>query len=149
MSSGPESGVTSGPQMSLDQYESEQKAKENENKVASNLSQNDNVGNVDLPKDKSQLNHIFGDRPGHLPDTLKNRQKITDLTNNRKNFVGTDNLGNDWYASTSKDGSQLWAKVHNKTVSDAGKNDSPRQFDSESGLNNNPKKNNKWRKKKK
>lgn len=149
MSSGPDSGITQGSQMNMDQFESEQKAKENEDKVTSKLSQGNIGDKVELPKGKSQLKHIFGNRPGHLPDTPGNHQKIAKLTNNPEYYVGTDKLNNDWYASISKDGSQLWAKVHNKTVSDAGKNDSPRQFDPESGLNINPKKNNTWRKRKK
>ena len=95
-----------------------------------------------------QLNHIFANRSGHLSDTPENRQKIIDLTNDNKNSVGTDKHNIDWYASTDDDGSQLWAKVHNNTISDAGKNNSPIKFDTESGLNNNPKKDNTWRKKK-
>lgn len=138
MSSGPDSGITSGPQMSMDQFESEQKAKENEDKVASSLSQNGNGSKVELPKDKSQLSHIFGDRPGHLPDTPGNRKKLTDLANDKNKFVGSDRYGNSWNVENNSDGSQTWVRHKNGTINEGGQNKTPRPWNDETGLNNNP-----------
>lgn len=103
---------------------------------------------ISLPSNDSQLNHIFRERKGHLTDTPEHRQLIVDTANNTKNYVGRDSYDNSWFEKIQSDGSQIWVKTRDSIISDAGKNDTPREFDPESGLNNNPKKNNTWRKKK-
>ena len=40
---------------------------------------------------------IFGDRPGHLPDTPANRQRLVDVANDRDNYRGVDKYGNKWF----------------------------------------------------
>ena len=55
-----------------------------------------------LPKNKSQINHIFAKRPGHLKNTPKNQKTLTDLINNKSNFKGTDKDGCDWYIKKGK-----------------------------------------------
>ena len=73
---------------------------------------------------------------------------ILDTVNDKKNYLGTDMYGNDWYAKNLRDGSQIWVKAHNTTISDAGKNGMLRKFNKESGLNINPKEDGTWRGKK-
>ena len=47
-----------------------------------------------LPKDESQLKHIFRDKPGHLKDTPQNRKLLVKLANNKNKYVGKDKYGN-------------------------------------------------------
>ena len=91
-----------------------------------------------LPTNRAQMMHIFADRPGHLPDTPRNRQIIVELINDRENRVGVDGNGKTWYAKTLPDGSQLWASVFGDVLSDAGKNEVPREWNDETGFNRNP-----------
>lgn len=91
-----------------------------------------------LPSNPSQTRHIFGDRPGHLPDTPRNRQILMEVANDPDCFVGRSLNGLDWYARIEPDGSQIWVKVYRGTVSDGGVNHTPRQYDLETGFNSNP-----------
>lgn len=91
-----------------------------------------------LPSNPSQIKHIFGDRPGHLTDTPRNRQTLVEVANNPDCYMGGDANGADWYARIEPDGSQIWVKVYNGTISDGGVNATPRPYDPETGLNNNP-----------
>ncbi len=91
-----------------------------------------------IPQDRSQQKHIFANRKGHLPDTPRNRQIVMELINDPKSMVGTDSRGNTWYASTGRDGSQLWASVRNGVLQNAGKNEKAREWDDRTGLSGNP-----------
>ena len=94
-------------------------------------------GNV-LPSDESQLKHIFNDRPGHLPDTPKNRQALLDVANDDSCYLGVDGYGNEWHASTDGSGSQTWTSSRGGVIQNGGRNHPPRRWDDETGLNNNP-----------
>ena len=65
---------------------------------------------VSLPNNDAQIGHIFGNRPGHLPDTPKNRKRLVDLANDDSKFIGEDKYGNCWNAQIESDGSQTWVK---------------------------------------
>ena len=54
------------------------------------------IGNR-LPSNRAQMMHIFADRPGHLPDTPRNRQTIVELINDPANRAGIDGNGKTWY----------------------------------------------------
>jgi hypothetical protein len=95
-------------------------------------------GSNKLPTNDSQLKHIFRNAEGHLPDTLDNRSLIESVGNNPKNFIGTDARGTNWYAQIQSDGSQIWVRTYNGTVTNAGVNTTPRTFDPQTGLNFNP-----------
>lgn len=99
-----------------------------------------------IPRDKAQRAHIFGKRKGHLEDSPENQKLVRDVANDRNNYKGKDSHGNHWYAKVQSDGSQVWVKTHGGKVSNAGKNDKPRRWNSETEYDNNPKENNTWRK---
>ena len=82
--------------------------------------------------------HIFRNDRGHLPDTPANRELIESVANDPQNYVGTDSRGNAWYAQTRSDGTQVWAEVRDKTITNCGVNDKPKDFDEITGLKNNP-----------
>ncbi len=91
-----------------------------------------------LPKDESQLKHIFTDKPGHLKDTPENRKLLVNLANNKKCYVGKDKYGNSWNIETTTSGAQNWVRYQNGTINEGGQNQAPRKWDNETGLNNNP-----------
>ena len=93
---------------------------------------------VSLPKNDSQLKHIFGNRKGHVPDTPQNRQKLTNLANDSTKYLGKDKYGNTWHAETNNNGNQWWVRFRDKTINECGMNTTPRPWDPETGLNFNP-----------
>ena len=95
-------------------------------------------GNNRLSTKPSQLKHMFGDRPGHLPDTPENRALFESIANNNETYLGTDSMNARWYAQIQPDGSQVWVRVWNGTIFNGGINEIPRPWDSTTGLNNNP-----------
>ena len=98
----------------------------------------DNQDKVSLPTSDSQLDHIFGNRPGHLSDTAENRQTLVDLANDQSKYIGTDKYGNDWNVQIETDGSQTWVRYQNGVINEGGRNTTPRSWDNATGLNNNP-----------
>lgn len=93
---------------------------------------------VQLPKDESQLRHIFSYRQGHLMDTPENRKRLLHLARDTSKFVGKDKYGNHWHISMEPDGSQLWVRFQNSTINEGGLNPIPRVWDNHTGLNFNP-----------
>ena len=95
------------------------------------------VTKISLPENDAQLKHIFREGNGHIIDTPDNRSKILNVANDKKNYLGRDARGNDWYAKTESDGSQIWVRTRNEKVDNAGVNTTPRTWDDETGLYNN------------
>jgi filamentous hemagglutinin len=93
---------------------------------------------VSLPTNQSQLKHIFRNEKGHLKNTLANQKLIVDLANNKKHFKGKDKYGNSWNVRIDKKGRQLWVVHQNGKISEGGRNSTPREWDTLTGLNNNP-----------
>lgn len=80
----------------------------------------------DITISERAASHIFRDAAGHLPeDTAANRSLLLKVANNSANKVGTDQWGNDWYAQTQSDGSQVWVRVRNGQVTNGGVNATP------------------------
>lgn len=97
-------------------------------------------GRIKMPRNDSQLKHIFRDEEGHLTDTLENRKMISDLANNVEYYVGKDRYGNDWHIRNNEDGTQDWVRHQNMVINEGGKNSSPITWDPETGLYKNIKK---------
>lgn len=97
----------------------------------------DGLGNS-LPHNQSQLKHIFCNRPGHLEDTPKNRQKLVDVANDKDNYLGIDKRGNTWHSKEETNGTQIWTVSRGGIIQDGGINLTPRIWDDSTGLNNNP-----------
>lgn len=106
-------------------------------------------GTIELPPNRDQLDHIFGDRKGHIPETEENRKMMLDVANHSENFRGTDKYGNAWHIKISDEGKQIWVRSQNGTINECGVNDIPKEWDDETGLNANPFKQGKGRKGKK
>ena len=95
-------------------------------------------GKIRLPKDDSQLKHIFRKADGHLEDTPENRQLLLDLANDVNCHAGKDVYGNDWHFKELDDGSQLWISSRNGIIQEGGLNHPPRPWSERTGLNNDP-----------
>ncbi len=95
-------------------------------------------GSVRLPKNDSQLKHIFRKKRGHLLDTNQNRKKLYMLAQDEKNYMNTDARGHRWYAEYTKDGGQFWVEVRNGIIKDGGYNITPKPWDPITGFNKNP-----------
>ena len=96
------------------------------------------VDNVSLPSKPAQVKHIFGNRPGHLPDTPANRKLLTDTANTPKFYRGTDKFGNQWHVQIDDKGRQVWTRSQNGTINEGGRNNTPRPWDKDTGLDRNP-----------
>ena len=104
---------------------------------------------VSLPKNRAQIMHIFRADDGHLTDTPENRTRLLQLAQDSQYRLGVDIHGNIWHAKLLEDGSQLWVEYRDGVIREGGLNLIPHEWDDETGLNNNPKKNGTWRKKEK
>lgn len=73
--------------------------------------------------DEGRAHHIFRNAEGHFrDDTEANRQRLLQVVSKPTNFLGTDRAGNDWYAETLADGTQIWARVRNGKIVNGGIN---------------------------
>ena len=103
---------------------------------------------IKLPKNESQLKHIFRDEEGHLKDTPENRKMLLDLANDDNYHIGKDiDNGLDWHAKIDENGHQRWVSHYDGIIREGGINKIPRQFDPDTGLNFNVKNTVEWRKK--
>lgn len=93
---------------------------------------------VKLPKNDSQLKHIFRDEEGHLKDTPENRKMLLDLANDENYHVGKDMWGCEWHVRLNKDGTQDYTSEFNLIINEGGKNEIPRPWDEMTGLKYNP-----------
>ena len=95
--------------------------------------------NVDLPEVRitpGAAMRIFNNKPGHLPDSKKNREKILKLANDPSKHLGKDKDGYDWNAQIEPDGSQIWVRYRDGIVNNGGSFNPPRQWNDDSGLYN-------------
>lgn len=83
---------------------------------------------------EKNIQHIFKDRPGHITDTPTNRKIITDITTDVKNYLGTDQYGNHWFAKILDNGQQAWAQTRNGIIRNCGLNAIPNTYNPVSGL---------------
>jgi len=103
--------------------------------VAAGIVGTKGLGNK-LTTNPNKLNKMFRNARGHFPtNTAGNRALITRTANAPENYLGTDARGSQWFAQTRPDGSQVWAKVRNGIITEAGLNQAPKPFHPETGLN--------------
>ncbi|NJL91814.1 MAG: hypothetical protein HC916_20080 [Coleofasciculaceae cyanobacterium SM2_1_6] len=82
----------------------------------------------------NRLKHIFRDAPGHLLDTPDNRQLLIDTASNPDYYLGKDRWGNDWYAHTQPDNTQVWVQTRQTQIINGGLNPIPRSWYPQIGL---------------
>ena len=90
-----------------------------------------------LPKNVGQLEHMFREKEGHLPNTKENQAIILKMVNTKENYIRTSKneyAELEWYAQILDNGNQLWASVRNGRVENCGINKEARSFDKETGL---------------
>ena len=90
-----------------------------------------------LPSNDSQLKHIMRSAPGHMLDNAANRRMLEELTEDERNYLGTDESGKRWYAKHTSKG-QIWASVYKGIISDGGINIKPISYIPGRGLKVNP-----------
>ena len=88
---------------------------------------------AEMPKTKAQIDHIFRDAEGHFKDTIESRSILISVSDDRKNYLGTDEHGVEWYAQTI-DGRQVWVTVKKGIIQNGGVNESPITFIPNKGL---------------
>ena len=91
-------------------------------------------GRIKMPRNNSQLKHIFREDEGHLPDTPENRKLISDLANDCHYYVGKDKYGNDWHVRLNEDGTQDWVRHQNMVINEGGRNIEPKPWNPKTGL---------------
>ena len=104
-------------------------------KVEAKLLKGSSKASINLPESESKLKHIFRNAEGHLTDTPANRTLLQD-TANPQNYLGKDKYGNDWFAVTREDGTQVWVQSRNGEIWDGGLNTQPRSWNDQTGLKN-------------
>jgi hypothetical protein len=79
--------------------------------------------------DETRIRHIFR-RAGHFSqDTLLNRQALIDVASNPQNYIGTDRFGTEWFVEVRPDGTQVWAQVRSRKITNGDLNLTPQDFD--------------------
>lgn len=79
-------------------------------------------------------NHIFDDRPGHLPDNQKNRERIKEVVTDPTKYLGPDKHGNWWFGEILPDGTQIWGQARGEMIMNGGLNEIPQPYNPDSGL---------------
>lgn len=88
---------------------------------------------AEFPKNKAQLKHILRDDEGHLVDNIENRTLLLSVSWDKKNYLGKDEHGVEWYAKNIG-GKQVWVTVKNDVIQNGGINDKPIEFTPNAGL---------------
>jgi len=94
------------------------------------------VTQKEISIDEKRVKHIFRHENGHLTDSAEHRKLLADTASDSRNYLGTDRFGNEWYAKTLEDGSQIWTQVRKGQITNGGLNPNPRIYNSQSGLSN-------------
>jgi hypothetical protein len=82
-----------------------------------------------------RVSHIFRDIEGHfVEDTPVNREILINIALNADNYLGTDKWGNNWYAKTQADGTQIWVQVRNGEIINGGFNNISRPWNTLTGF---------------
>ncbi|WP_395834941.1 hypothetical protein [Archangium violaceum] len=88
----------------------------------------------DLVIPEGRAKHIFRAAPGHFRDTPTNRQLLQEVAADEPAKLGIDKFGNEWFARTNPDGTQVWVQVRHGEIINGGLNQVPRNYNSQMGL---------------
>ncbi|MFE8604040.1 SitA5 family polymorphic toxin [Archangium violaceum] len=88
----------------------------------------------DIVIPEGRAKHIFRDAPGHLRDTPTHRQLLQEVASDESARLGTDKFGNEWFARTNPDGTQVWVQVRHGEIINGGLNQVPRNYNAQMGL---------------
>lgn len=129
-------GTIGSPQLSIENSEAEKQSEKNDeinNTISENdiLNSNKNISirknNIQLPQDRSQIDHIFRKSEGHLQNTVENQKILVDLANDKSKYIGTDIYGNNWNVNYNNSGEQIWVRYRNNVINEGGINKIPRK----------------------
>lgn len=91
--------------------------------------------NNNFPDNPSVAGHIFRSEKGHYAvDNQEARNEILSVANDKANYLGSDKYGTNWYGKSFQDGTQIWVKVREGKITDAGKNLKAKEFNPETGM---------------
>jgi RHS repeat-associated protein len=74
---------------------------------------------------EGSADHIFRDAPGHLADDTPENRALIEGVVQPENYVSTGGGGEDLYRETLPNGTQVWAKVYNGSITNGGVNQTP------------------------
>jgi filamentous hemagglutinin len=83
---------------------------------------------IRFPNDDSQIKHIFRKRKNHFNDTIENRRRLLETAKSHVNYKGKDAWGNNWYAKTLGDGTEIWVETRDGIVRNGGINSVPNDW---------------------
>lgn len=95
-------------------------------------------GRISLPKENSQLKHIFRKEAGHVEDTPENRKMLQELANDPGHHIGKDMWGNEWHVRNNENGTQDWVRHRNMIINEGGRNMTQKKWSERTGLNYDP-----------
>lgn len=79
-----------------------------------------------LPFRSNSLTHIFVDKAGHWGTQTASRVRAIQNVATPRNFVRTDQFGNNWYYTRGASTNQIWARSYNGQIVSGGRNVIPR-----------------------
>ena len=74
-----------------------------------------------MPTKRAQIMHIMADRKGHLVDTPANRMILETISDDERNYVFTNRVGNRVYAKVV-DGNEYWVYARDGIIQNGGVN---------------------------
>jgi hypothetical protein len=86
------------------------------------------------PFDEKRTTKMLQNRPGHVPDTPRNRALLESVASDPSARAGVDARNNVWSDRILPDGTQAWVAVREGRISYGGLNKTPRTFDKLTGF---------------
>lgn len=71
---------------------------------------------------ESNVDHIFGGKPGHVVQGSPESRALMESVVKPGNYVRTGRGGEEFYPTTLRNGTQVWAKVFRGKIIDGGAN---------------------------
>jgi RHS repeat-associated protein len=83
---------------------------------------------------EERSSHIFSKSAEKYSDTKANREMITNIANDDKNYIGIDQHGKRYYTKENSDGTQTYVYTQNGEIKGAGYNTKPKDLMKEKNL---------------